>query len=468
MALNEQQSADVKWALAAFNASYSVGSVSGTAIGRAALLQTYADYYNGDHPLLFATTKFLETFGTTFRANTENLCKLPVDILADLLQVEGFAPRTGTGGDNAISQATQEIWRRNRMSERAGQVHKNTPLFGESFVIVWPDAENEPVIYPNLPGNVVVGYHPEQLGYIVQAAKYWVEGARARLTIYTPELITRYATRNKAFQMPTGPGSFELYETDEVPAEQINPYGKVPVFRFVNNSGVGSSGESELRDIIPPQDRLNKALCDMLLSSEYAAYPQRYALGYDIRLDENGKPINPFQSGADRMWINENADGSFGQLATGDLTQYLKMIDDARMAIVRISGIPAHYLAFVSGGYPSGESLKVASERLTRKALDRQQSFGNTWADAMRFCLQIKGMADVELETLWTDPTPRLSELESWQAAQAEQAAGGSKDKTLRDRGYSQEQIEQAEQDRRAAMFDEGVPRSADDEEEAA
>jgi len=452
--LTRQQAEEVKWALDSLQGT--VGTVS-----RSNLLQTYANYYNGDHSLLFATPKFLETFGDTFRANTENLCRLPVDILADLLQVTGFAALTGED----VEADTQEIWRRNRMAERAGQVHKNTGLFGDSYVIVWPDEEDFPVIYPNLPGNVVVRYHGEQLGYIVQAAKYWVEDGFARLTIYTPELITRYRSRNKAATAP-GAGSFGLYETDSVPAEQVNPYDKVPVFRFANNAGIGSSGESELRDCIAPQDRLNKGLCDLLLASEYSAYPQRYALGYEVKIDPvTGLKINPFKSGPERMWINENAAGTFGQLPQSDLNGYMTMIADARMAFSRVTGIPPHYLGMDTGGWPSGEALKTSSDRLTKKALDRQISYGNTWADVLRFCLQIQNKPDVEMETLWTDPTPRLSEIDSWNAALLEQQAGGLKSRTLQSRGYSAAEIEEAKAASLASQFGDGFPmRSADDE----
>lgn len=464
MSLTEVQTADITWALNAFNASVIVGTVSSTSVSRGELMQTYADYYNGDHPLLFATNKFRETFGTTFRANIENLCQLPVDILTDLLQIEGFAARNGD--DPEIGRLAGEIWRRNRMDERAGQVHKNTSLFGESYVIAWRDEEGRAVIYPNLPGNVVVQYHAEKLGYIVKGAKFWKDFDRFRLTIYTPELITRYRSKAQNGEVPSAADAFELHDTETVPAEQANAYGKVPVFRFVNNAGIGSAGESELRNIIPPQDRLNKHLCDSILASEYASYPQRFALGYEIRKDADGKVINPFKSGPDRMWINENPEGSFGQLSPGDLSQYLLMIDDARKAVARISGIPPHYFGMDAGGWPSGESLKSASDRLTKKAVDRQTSHGNTWSDVMRFCLEIEGQPDVEVDTLWTDPAPRLSELESWQAAAAEQAAGGSRNKTLADRGYSVDQIAEAQQARQQALYGEPVLASADDRED--
>lgn len=434
MALSTEQQNAVKWAL------------SGLATGkRTALFDQYARYYAGDHNLLFASKKFLETFGDTFRAHVENLARVPLDVLVDLLQIEGFAIR---GGDEASVDAG-EIWRRNRMEERAGQVHKNTALFGESYVICWPDAETgEAVIYPNLPGGVMVRFHEEKIGFIIEAAKMWRgEGGFLYLTHYTPEFITRYRSRSSAatadLGLSIGAGVFDLYDTDNVKAVSANPFGKVPVFRFVNNSAIGGAGESEMHPLISPQDRLNKGLCDMLLASEYNAYPQKYALGYEKKTDAGGKEINPFKSGPDRMWLMENEAGSFGQLPASDLKPYLDMIDDARMAIARISGTPPHYFGMDSGGWPSGESLKTASERLIRKVLDRQTSFGNTWADVMRFCLQVEGKADVELETLWDDPTPRLSETEALAAAITKQGLGVPGDVILQELGYSPEQAKE-------------------------
>jgi hypothetical protein len=144
------------------------------------------------------------------------------------------------------------------------------------------------------------------------------------------------------------------------------------------------------------------------------------------------------------------------------------MIEDARMAISRVTGIPGHYLGMAQGGWPSGESLKTANERLTRKVLDRQEVFGGFWADVMRFCLEIKGINDVECEVQWADPTPRLSEMESWNAAKAEQDAGGSVEKTLRERGYNDKEIDEAKQDALDRAFGDGFPRNANDDQVAA
>jgi hypothetical protein len=47
-------------------------------------------YYDGDHSLVFATTKFRQAFGSLFAAFADNLCASVVDAAADRLQLTGF------------------------------------------------------------------------------------------------------------------------------------------------------------------------------------------------------------------------------------------------------------------------------------------------------------------------------------------------------------------------------------------
>jgi hypothetical protein len=440
MALNDEIKALVKWALDEFNRADGDGN------GVLASYALWGRYYRGRQPLNINMERWRKTFGADIEPPSENLCGVCVDVQADLLKIEGF---DGANKDSdTIGAQTQEIWRRNRMQEWAGQIHKSNLIYSESFVVVWPEDEvsSEPVIYPNKPLNVVVKYDPEKLGYIIQGAKTWVEDGYTRLTIYTLDRIIRLRTRKKITEgTQLNANSFDLYDDDKVKPETANPYEKVPIFRFVNGAAAGDTGLSEIEALRPPQDSLNRALVNTSVTGEFIAYPQKYAIGYDILKDpETGAPINPFISGPNNIWINENKEGSFGQFAQGSLADYVIEQNNHRMAIARISGVPPHYLNMDTGGWPSGESLKTASSRLTEKTKNRMESFGNTWEDIMRFCLEIKGIKDVEIEIKWTDPTPRLSELESWQAAQAELSAGGSAEKVLKDRGYSEQDLEEA------------------------
>ena len=54
-----------------------------------------------------------------------------------------------------------------------------------------------------------------------------------------------------------------------------NPLGMVPVVEFRNGDRLLDDGVSEIADLVPLVDGLNKSLADMLVTSEYAARPCR-------------------------------------------------------------------------------------------------------------------------------------------------------------------------------------------------
>ena len=62
-------------------------------------------------------------------------------------------------------------------------------------------------------------------------------------------------------------------------------------------------------------------------------------------------------------------------------TQYVEVQENLRAEIARVSGTPLHYLFITKGDYPSGEAMKSAEARFTRKVEQRQQALGNQWED---------------------------------------------------------------------------------------
>ncbi|HEX8834983.1 MAG TPA: hypothetical protein VF719_12320, partial [Abditibacteriaceae bacterium] len=164
--------------------------------------------------------------------------------------------------------------------------------------------------------------------------------------------------------------------------------------------------------------------------------------GLEIKRDpETGVVIPPFKTGIDRM-LFAGKDATFGEFSRADLTHFIEVQNSLRAAIARIAGLPLHFFMLGDASPPSGESLRVAAERLTSKVRDRQIAFGNTDEDVMRFCLQIRGLRDVEVQAIWNDPAPQPTETEKWQSAQAQVQFTG-KAQVLRERNYSEEQITQ-------------------------
>jgi|GEM_PF-651487 len=462
-------------------------------------------YYNGDHDLAFATEKFQNTFGTLFREFALNLCPVICDAVRDKLRVTGFSvdePGTqaplparrgsvlaktdivqdnagggGVAGKGACVPAgslrsdARRIWQRNRMATRAGEIHKEALRSGDAYAVVWPNERGEAIIYPNKAANMTVVYDEDSPGRVAWAAKAWrTEDKHIRLNLMYPDRIEKYISRSesegslpdaKEF-IPAGtqaplPASRESglqnaakkgHAAQESgvagwePAFQIpNPYGVVPVFHFANNADLGATGRSELDAAIPVQDGLNKSVLDMLVAMEFSAYRQRWAAGIEIEFDADGKATAPFKAGVEHLWISENPNAKFGDFDAAQLDQFLNVKDSFRVDIASVTGTPLHYFLQNTSGFPSGESLKKSETRFLAKVRDRQESFGQVWADALAFALMIEGRGrDIRLITEWEDPAP-MSEKEFLENILLKKQIGLPVDRALVEAGYGEADV---------------------------
>lgn len=421
---------------------------------RGSSYERYNAYYEGSQPLTFTSEKYDEAFAKMVAKYTENMCPAVVDSVADRLRVTGFAVEGTTGEE--FAQAAQDLWDANRMDEHAGQVHVEALKEGDSYVIVWPDVEQTNLvrIWPQDANGITVYYSEDVPNKIEWAAKWWLTDQRmGRLTMYFADRIERYITNNK---LQNGQGIVTKYTAlKEFEPPQRNPYGQVPVFHFSNNASIGSWGKSELHNVLPVQDALNKAVCDMLVAMEFSAFPQRWATGIQVKLDEYGKPIAPWKPGVDRIWSSGNEAASFGQFQTADLTQMLAVQNRFKQAIADITGTPSHYMQMATISYPSGESLKTAEARFVSKIEDRQISLGNTWEDVMKFALMIEGtdLGETQLSTTWRDASPR-SDQDIAAVSVLKKQVGVSNTQLQREMGYSEDQITKMAAENQQAQAD--------------
>jgi hypothetical protein len=423
---------------------------------QAANCKLYGDYYDGVHPLVLASEKFRTAFGTLFRKFADNLTPSVVDAVADRLRLVGFEV---TDGPAAGADAAWDVWKRNRMDRVAGNVHAEAVKVGDCFVLVWPDAvTGRAVIYPQSAAVMTVGYSAADGsagGAPAWGMKMWTSSGsekRVRLTLYFPDRLEKYISKNTVTEGSalTSAAAFEPYQPEGEPWPIPNPYGRVPVFHFANNSGLGSWGKSELLDVLPLQNALNKSVLDMLVASEYYSLPQRWATGIEISIDEDtGLPKPPFKVGVDTLWIAD-AEAKFGEFAQADLTNLIAVSDSIRTEIARVSRTPVHYMIPGTGTPPSGESLKVAEAPFVAKIRDRQVAFGNDWEDVAAFALLIQGTKDVQLSALWTSAEPR-SEAEDLANAVMRKSVGVPQSQIWSELGYSADQIAKFEEEVKAA-----------------
>lgn len=390
-------------------------------------------YYAGQSPLTYLSPEAKEALGNRFGVLGSNLCRLAVTALSERLRVTGF-----TGPD------VWADWIRNDLDQLAPVAHREALTLGSSFVLVWADSAGRPSISVEDARQVAV-VREAGSRTITAAVKRWSTDTATVAVLYEPDRITRY----RADSVGAAAG-FTVVETID------NPLGQVPVVEMSNTDRLHAPGTSELADLIPLQDALNKLLSDLMVGSEYYARPRRYASGVELEENEDGEVENPFPEGH-RMMISEDPATKFGQLAAADLASYREAITVIVQQMQAISGLPDHYVGITSNQPPSADALRAAEASLTARAEQRQHQFGRAWEQVARLATAVTTGQDpdsVEVRVTWADPATRSIAQEADAVVKLYTAGLLPASYALSRLGYTEHEITQIRDASRTEMVD--------------
>lgn len=345
-------------------------------------------FYNGFHPVEFATAKWKETFGEQFGELTDNWSKKTIKTKTDRMLIEGFdAPQ------DAEIEAMRAIWRRGQMKIGSRVAHTNMLVSAYSPVSVWMDRNKKALVRVEDPANTIVQRDPETGVDRLAALKRWkaLDGT-VRSTLYLP---------NEIVQMQgTGDGL-----ATRVLSVTPNRLGVVPVLEAVNDPDEHYNGVSDLDSIMSLNLAVKKLLSDMMVASEFAAYMQRVLIGVEVPINpETGEPDQSLVGGINRWLAIEDPDAKVQELSAADLSNYTKPIDLLVQHIAALSDTPPHYLLAAMVNV-SGDALAAAESSLVSRARGCIDLADPVWAEAMSLGLEIEGYgAGIVVEPVWTDP----------------------------------------------------------------
>lgn len=394
-------------------------------------------YYSGTQPLAFLSPEATDALGSRFTRMASNLPRLSVTALAERLRITGFRR------DGIPDAALWATWTGNDMDQLSGVAHREALAMGTSYVIVWADVAGAPKITLESARQVVTVTDPGS-GVTTAAVKRWETSETTEAVVYGPDEITRY----RANQLGAVSG-FTVVET--IP----NPLGQVPVVALQNADRLMDCGVSEMADLIPLVDALNKALADMMVASEYYARPRRWATGIELVDGDDGEE-NPFPDG-DRMMVSEAPESKFGSLPAADLAAYESAVNVLLGQIMAVSALPAHYVGITTDNPASADAIRSSEASLTARAGARAATFGRPWEHVGRLATAVAEGVDpdsVNVTVQWADPSTRSVAQEADAVVKLHAARILPATFALARLGYSDDEIEMIRTARRTDALD--------------
>lgn len=393
--------------------------------GRQSTLQSYADYYDGRHPLRYASPQFTAYWGNLFESFADNWCQVVVDSKAERLVVRGIRL-----GEDLADEETWRVWQSNGLDADSGLAFVDALAQGRSFALVWggDDDGRTPSVTFESAHEAIVAYEPGSRRKRLAALKSWIDRDENReyATLYLPDSVWRFShDGGAATWLPTPQGygghpagpSWDLRD-GEPPIE--NPIGEVPMVEFPNRQRLGTDPISEIHNVIPLQNAVNVLWSHLVTASEFAAFPQRVIMGMQVPsrpiTNEAGEvvgkePIPLDRFALDRVLWLEDPEAKIGNWGAADLENYSKVIEAAVGHIAAQTRTPQHYLIGKMANL-SGEALKAAETGLVSTVREKMLYFGEATREVARLIAlaqddAAKAEAMRTATVVWQDPESR-------------------------------------------------------------
>jgi hypothetical protein len=261
------------------------------------------------------------------------------------------------------------------------------------------------------------------------------------VTLYLPDAVLKWESSE-----PVGVGAGEIQWVERNGEALIdNPLGVVPMIPLENKPGLLGKAHSDLEPAIQLQNAVNKLCSDLIVTSEYGAFPQRVATGVEIIKDpDTGRPLREEEQTAamSRLWKYEKPDVTVTSLPAADLSNFTVAIDMLIQHLAAQTRTPPHYLLSKMVN-ASGDALSTAEAGLVKKCEEKQLFFSDAWEEAIALALG-GDVVQADCEALWANPE-RINLSQLTDAAVKKKAVGVPLPTIWLELGYTPQQIEEME-----------------------
>jgi hypothetical protein len=265
-----------------------------------------------------------------------------------------------------------------------------------SYVIVWGDRDDNPLVTWEHASEVLTDYDPATR-LLRYAIKSYVDGEREFLTLFTPDVVWKWQrdtfsvggqeqTKNGVLVARSGVGTHSSW--NPAPGDDTwplpNPIGVIPVVEFPNDSRLTGGAISDISGAMAMQDAINLLWAYLFGAADHASLPARVVMGQEPPklpiLNSEGQTIGEqpielkdLQHGR-LLWLTGQVgqDTKIGQWDAARLDVFTEVIEIAVGHIAAQTRTPPHYLNTKAGlSNLSGDALVAAETGLVKKVQRR-------------------------------------------------------------------------------------------------
>lgn len=348
------------------------------------LVALYREYYDGEHRLKLTSEmkKMMQIGDERLDRYCDNYCQMVIDAMADRLTVDRI--KASENKNDAGQVWVDALLKSNRFDGLQMDVREAALRDGETFVMMeYDDNEQRMGLFHNLAwdgdcGVIVV--MDASYKHILAGVKAWYDGDIKRVNIYYRNSVEKYITDEGSTELKPIAGP-----EGKLTTERNGQIAGVPIVRFSRKK----KATSELKNVIPLQDSLNRTLVSMVMSAELTAFSVMFAVGWQPPAGITpGMILHAKLTNADGSTVvpssPEEADALVKMLNAfklervqgGSLAELIKQADWLITQIEKVTSTPVDL-----GGGSSGEYLKQLDVRLQGKIEGAQVTFGNSYED---------------------------------------------------------------------------------------
>ena len=378
-------------------------------------------YFEGEQPLVYATPQWRAFHADRYKKFADNWCGVVGRAPADRLRIDGF--RLGSTGDVLTDdeKTLWEDWNRNELGAQSKQGFLASTIAKRSFVLVWGDENDEPVVTWEHPGQVIIDYAP---GTRIRRAalKVWTDEHIEYATLYLPDGVWKFerptyqlnadGRTESGIYVPSGMlpslGGWKPREVDDEDWPMENPLGEVPIVEWQNRPMLGQEPLSDIAGVMAMQDAINMLWTYLFAAADHASMPARVVLGSDLPkipvLDENGQVVSHRPAKLEDLAMGrmlfipgtKDNKASIDQWDAAKLDVFTGVIGVALGHIAAQTSTPGHYLlSNEKFANLNGDALTAAEVPLATKVEDQQLHYNPAAKETTALMALVRGKKDL-------------------------------------------------------------------------